>query len=149
MYGTVTGVVTAKKQGETTITAKVKDGSGEYDTCYVTVTEAAKVTGISLSILGGNRHCKLPRLPGLHAYIAVRKFDPVHILLHGDGTGRLCCSSLYREDSAFVNCTSLAKITIPRKTTSIASNAFSLKNVLLLITVILSGNTISSSPLQP
>ena len=43
------GVVTAKKQGETTITAKVKDGSGEYDTCYVTVTEAAKVTGISLN----------------------------------------------------------------------------------------------------
>ncbi len=43
------GVVTAKKQGETTITAKAKDGSGEYDTCYVTVTGAAKVTGISLN----------------------------------------------------------------------------------------------------
>lgn len=42
------GVVTAKKKGETQIKATAKDGSGEYAICYITVTGEAKVTGISL-----------------------------------------------------------------------------------------------------
>lgn len=41
--------MTAKKEGRVTITARAKDGSGEYDSCNITVTGAAKVTGISLN----------------------------------------------------------------------------------------------------
>ena len=43
------GVVTAKKAGQTKITATAKDGSEEYDTCYVYVTGEVKPTGISLN----------------------------------------------------------------------------------------------------
>lgn len=43
------GIVTAKKEGQATITARAKDGSGEYDSCNITVAGAAKVTGISLN----------------------------------------------------------------------------------------------------
>ena len=43
------GVVTAKKKGQTKITATAKDGSGEYDTCYVYVSGEIKPTGITLN----------------------------------------------------------------------------------------------------
>ena len=43
------GTVNAIGAGSATITARAKDGSGEYDTCYVKVTEDILVTSVSVS----------------------------------------------------------------------------------------------------
>ena len=43
------GVVTAKARGWTYIFAEAQDGSGEYDSCYVNVTEDILVTSVTVS----------------------------------------------------------------------------------------------------
>ena len=43
------GVVTAKARGWTYIFAEAQDGSGEYDSCYVNVTEDVLVTSVTVS----------------------------------------------------------------------------------------------------
>ena len=43
------GVVTAKARGYAYIYAETQDGSGEYDSCYVKVTEDILVTSVSVS----------------------------------------------------------------------------------------------------
>ena len=43
------GVVTAKARGWTYIYAEAQDGSGEYDSCYVNVTEDILVTSVTVS----------------------------------------------------------------------------------------------------
>ncbi len=43
------GVVSAKAKGYAYIYAEAQDGSGEYDSCYVNVTEDILVTSVTVS----------------------------------------------------------------------------------------------------